>query len=90
MGRTTPVLTPAPSAQSNLLLVKGKTDSGFAGFRVLEVGCGTGGLTKDAVPILDKDGSAELLQYCATDVTPAFGPTLLDAIRSQKLAFKVK
>jgi fatty acid synthase, animal type len=65
-------------------------EPGIAGFRVLEVGCGTGGLTKDAVPILDKDGTAELLQYCATDVTPAFGPALLDTLRSQKLVFKVR
>jgi hypothetical protein len=56
----------------------------------VEVGCGTGGLTKDALPILERDGNAELLQYCATDVTQAFGPALLETLRSQKLAFKVK
>jgi fatty acid synthase, animal type len=70
--------------------IKVLTCCATAGFRAIEVGCGTGGLTKDAVPILEKDGNAELLQYCATDVTPAFGPALIDSLRSPKVAFKVR
>ena len=58
-------------------------------FRVVEVGAGAGGLTKDALPLLDDGLNAELLQYTATDVTSASSGSLLDAVRSPKLQFKV-
>ena len=58
-------------------------------FRVVEVGSGTGGLTKDALPLLDAGLNAELLQYTATDITNAFSSSLLDAVKSPKLQFKV-
>ena len=51
-----------------------------AAFSVAEVGAGTGGLTKRAFPALDSDAAADLLRYIATDVTPAFGPALVDAV----------
>ena len=58
-------------------------------FRVVEVGAGAGGLTKDALPLLDAGLNAELLQFTATDVTNAFSGSLLDAVKSPKLQFKV-
>ena len=58
-------------------------------FRVVEVGSGTGGLTKDALPLLDAGLNAELLTYTATDITNAFSSSLLDAVKSPKLQFKV-
>jgi fatty acid synthase len=60
-----------------------------AGFRVLEMGAGTGGLTKDALEMFEMDMHRELLRYCATDITSAFSTGLLDAVRSPKLTFKV-
>ena len=61
-----------------------------AGFRVLEMGAGTGGLTKDALPLLDCDLHHELLRYCATDITSAFSTGLIDAVKSPKLVFKAR
>lgn len=61
-----------------------------SGFRVLEAGAGTGGLTKDALPLFDQDLHHEMLRYCATDVTNAFSGGLIDAIKSPKLIFKVR
>jgi fatty acid synthase len=61
-----------------------------AGFRVLEAGAGTGGLTKDALPLFETDMHHELLRYCATDITNAFSGGLVDAVRSPKLLFKVQ
>ena len=58
-------------------------------FRVVEAGSGTGGLTKDALPLLDAGLNAELLQYTATDITNAFSSSLQDAVKSPKLHFKV-
>ncbi len=58
-------------------------------FRVVEFGSGTGGLTKDALPLLDAGLNAELLQYTATDITNAFSSGLLEAVKSPKLQFKV-
>ena len=58
-------------------------------FRVVEVGAGTGGLTRDALPLLDDGLNAELLQYTATDITNAFSSSLLDSVRSPKLQSKV-
>lgn len=60
-----------------------------AGFRVLEAGAGTGGLTKDALPLFETDMHHELLRYTATDITSAFSGGLLDAVKSPKLNFKV-
>ena len=60
-----------------------------AGSRVLEAGAGTGGLTKDALPMFETDMHHELLRYCATDITSAFSAGLIDAVRSPKLLFKV-
>lgn len=62
---------------------------GCVGFRVLEAGAGTGGLTKDALPLFETDMHHELLRYCATDITSAFSTGLMDAVRSPKLIFKV-
>ena len=59
-------------------------------FRVVEMGSGTGGLTKDALPLLETGLNAELLQYTATDITNAFSGNLLDSIKSPKLQFKVQ
>ncbi len=59
-------------------------------FRVVEFGSGTGGLTKDALPLLDAGLNAELLQYTATDITNAFSSGLLEAVKSPKLQFKVR
>ena len=56
---------------------------------MLEAGAGTGGLTKDALPLFETDMHHELLRYCATDITSAFSAGLIDAVRSQKLIFKV-
>jgi hypothetical protein len=61
-----------------------------AGFRVLEAGAGTGGLTKDALPLFDCNLHHELLRYCATDITSAFSAGLLDAVKSPKLMFKAR
>lgn len=61
-----------------------------AGFRVLEAGAGTGGLTKDALPLFETDMHHELLRYCATDITSAFSGGLLEAVKSPKLMFKVR
>ena len=58
-------------------------------FRVVEMGSGTGGLTKDALPLLSAGLNAELLHYTATDITNAFSSSLLDAVKSPKLQFKV-
>ena len=58
-------------------------------FRVVEVGAGAGGLTRDALPLLDDGLNAELLQYMATDINNAYSSSLLDAVRSPKLQFKV-
>ncbi|KAK9904717.1 hypothetical protein WJX75_001194 [Coccomyxa subellipsoidea] len=58
------------------------------GFRVLEAGAGTGGLTKDALPLFETDMHHELLRYTATDITSAFSGGLLDAVKSPKLNFK--
>ena len=59
-------------------------------FRVLEMGSGTGGLTKNALPLLDAGLHSELLQYVATDVTNAFSGGLQDALKSPKLQFKAR
>ena len=56
---------------------------------MLEAGAGTGGLTKDALPLFETDMHHELLRYCATDITNAFSGGLTDAVRSPKLLFKV-
>ena len=56
---------------------------------MLEAGAGTGGLTKDALPLFETDMHHELLRYCATDITSAFSAGLIDAVRSPKLIFKV-
>ena len=66
------------------------TQVACAGFRVLEAGAGTGGLTKDALPLFDQDLHHEMLRYCATDVTNAFSGGLLDAVKSPKLIFKAR
>ena len=60
-----------------------------AAFRVVEVGAGTGGLTRDALPLLDDGLNAELLQYTATDITHAFSSSLLESVRNPKLQAKV-
>ena len=60
-----------------------------AGFKILEAGAGTGGLTKDALPLFESDSRRELLRYCATDVTSAFSSGLMEAVRSPALVFKV-
>ena len=59
-------------------------------FRVLEMGAGTGGLTKDALPMLDCDLHHELLRYCATDITSAFSTGLIESVKSPKLVFKAR
>ena len=56
---------------------------------MLEAGAGTGGLTKDALPLFETDVHHELLRYCATDITNAFSSGLIEAVRSPKLIFKV-
>ena len=55
----------------------------------MEAGAGTGGLTKDALPLFEADSRRELLRYCATDVTSAFSSGLVEAVRSPVLSFKV-
>ena len=62
----------------------------LSGFRVLEMGAGTGGLTKDALPLLDCDLHHELLRYCATDITSAFSTGLIESVKSPKLVFKAR
>ena len=61
-----------------------------AGFRVCEVGAGTGGLTRDAFPRLDMDNNCEMLQYTATDISSVWAPRLLESISSAKLQFKAR
>ncbi len=55
-----------------------------------EVGAGTGGLTRDAFPILDVDNHCELLQYTATDISAVWAPKLLESIGSSKMQFKAR
>jgi len=61
-----------------------------AGFRVCEVGAGTGGLTRDAFPILDVDNHCEVLQYTATDISAVWAPRLLESFSTSKLQFKAR
>lgn len=61
-----------------------------AGFRVCEVGTGTGGLTRDAFPVLDFDANCELLQYTATDISNVWAPRLLAKVKSSKIRFKAR
>ncbi len=61
-----------------------------AGFRVCEVGAGTGGLTRDAFPILDVDNHCEVLQYTATDISAVWAPRLLESFNTSKLQFKAR
>ena len=74
------------------LLLREKKDSlwGRAGFRVCEVGAGTGGLTRDAFPTLDVDNNCEILQYTATDISAVWAPRLLESINTTKLQFKAR
>lgn len=53
-----------------------------------ELGAGTGGLTRDAFPLLDFDPNCELLQYTATDISSVWAPRLLEKMTSTKLRFK--
>lgn len=63
---------------------------GRTGFRVCEVGAGSGGLTRDAFPILDMDGNVEILQYTATDISRGWASRLLDSVKSPKMQFKAR
>lgn len=55
-----------------------------------EVGTGTGGLTRDAFPVLDFDANCELLQYTATDISNVWAPRLLAKVKSSKIRFKAR
>ena len=61
-----------------------------AGFRVAEIGAGTGGLTREAFGILDTNSHCEMLAYMASDVSHGWAPQLLEAIGSPKCKFEVK
>lgn len=39
---------------------------------------------------LDRSPFSELRSYTATDITPAFGPNLLQLVNNSKLEFKVR
>ena len=54
-----------------------------------EVGAGTGGFTRQVIAELDRSPFSELRIYTATDITPAFGPNLLQLVNNSKLEFKV-
>jgi hypothetical protein len=40
--------------------------------------------------MLERHHCADLHRYCATDVTPAFGPALLQAVGHPKLSFQAR
>ena len=60
-----------------------------AGFRVAEVGAGTGGLTCEAFMVLDTNSHSEMLSYVASDVSHVWAPQLLEVVGSQKCKFEV-
>ena len=64
-------------------------NQGQTGFSVAEVGAGTGGFTRQVIAELDRSPFSELRGYTATDITPAFGPNLLQLVNNSKLEFKV-
>ena len=64
-------------------------NQGQSGFTVAEVGAGTGGFTRQVIAELDRSPFSELRSYTATDITPAFGPNLLQLVNNSKLEFKV-
>ena len=61
-----------------------------AGFRVAEIGAGTGGLTSEAFKILDTNSHSEMLSYVASDISHVWAPQLLEAVGSQKCKFEVR
>ncbi|CAK0786732.1 hypothetical protein CVIRNUC_009946 [Coccomyxa viridis] len=63
-------------------------NQGQTGFSVAEVGAGTGGFTRQVIAELDRSPFSELRGYTATDITPAFGPNLLQLVNNSKLEFK--
>lgn len=65
-------------------------NQGQTGFTVAEVGAGTGGFTRQVIAELDRSPFSELRSYTATDITPAFGPNLLQLVNNSKLEFKVR
>ena len=82
-------MRPAPNLRQTLLHAVCERIK-CAGFRVCEVGAGTGGLTRDAFPTLDVDNNCELLQYTATDISSVWAPRLLESINTTKLQFKAR
>ena len=60
-----------------------------AGFRVAEIGAGTGGLTCEAFMVLDTNSHSEMLSYVASDISHVWAPQLLEAVGSQKCKFEV-
>ena len=54
------------------------------------MGSGAGGLTKDALPLLDAGLHSELLQYVATNGTDVFSDGLQHALKSSKLHFEAR
>ncbi|EIE22203.1 ketoacyl-synt-domain-containing protein [Coccomyxa subellipsoidea C-169] len=63
-------------------------NQGQAGFSVAEIGAGTGGFTRQVFAELNQSPFSELRGYTATDITPGFGPNLLQMISNPKLDFK--
>jgi fatty acid synthase len=63
-------------------------NQGQTGFTVAEIGAGTGGFTRQVIAELDRSPFSELRSYTATDITPAFGPNLLQLVNNSKLDFK--
>ncbi|EIE23140.1 hypothetical protein COCSUDRAFT_47508 [Coccomyxa subellipsoidea C-169] len=63
-------------------------NQGQTGFTVAEIGAGTGGFTRQVIAELDRSPFSELRGYTATDITPAFGPNLLQMVGNSKLEFK--
>ena len=64
-------------------------NQGQTGFSAAEIGAGTGGFTRQVIAELDRSPFSELRSYTATDITPAFGPSLLQLVNNSKLEFKV-
>ena len=59
------------------------------GFRVIELGAGTGSFTGQAYPILNEAANSELLQYTCTDISDSAAAEISNVVRAPNVAFKV-
>ena len=61
----------------------------YAGFRVIEMGAGTGCLTGQAYPMLNEGANSELLQYTCTDISDSAASKIQNVVRAPNVGFKV-